>query len=89
MLAPISHQSIDATPTYWYTGNCPYSDELLKLPRTLGVERIATDLMRDLLPAERFNREGKMYGVLLVQTTAGEYGTIQAFSGLLDRKSVV
>ena len=90
MLTPIIFaRVINATPTYWYTGNCPHSGELLKLPRTSGVEQLATDLMGELLLAERFNREGKMYGVLLVETTAGEYGTIKAFSGLLNGEAIV
>ena len=89
MLTPICDRVIDSTPTYWYTGNCPHSGELLKLPRTLGVEQIATALMGELLLAERFNREGKMYGVLLVRTTSGKYGTIKAFSGLLNGEAIV
>ncbi len=89
MLAPISHYPIDATPTYWYTGNCPHSGELLKLPRTVGVEQIATKLMGELRKEERFNREGKMYGVLVVATPTGEHYAIKAFSGSLNGDAVV
>ena len=63
----------DLTPTYWYAGDCPDGGDLLQLPRTVGVEQIARDLMAELTQDERYNREGKMYGVLLVEQNPGEY----------------
>jgi tRNA pseudouridine32 synthase / 23S rRNA pseudouridine746 synthase len=75
------------TPTYYYTGYCPYSGELLKLPRTQEVEQLARDLMVKL--AREDSREGKMYGVLLVKTNSGEYFSIKAFSGLLNGDAIV
>jgi tRNA pseudouridine32 synthase / 23S rRNA pseudouridine746 synthase len=77
------------TPTYWYTGYCPHSGELLKLPRTQGVEQVARNLMLELSLDTRYAREGKMYGVLLVETNLGEYCSIKAFSGLLNGEAVV
>jgi len=77
------------TPTYYYTGDCPDSGELLRLPRTQEVEQIARNLMVELARDERFSREGKMYGVLLIQTNTGEYCSIKAFSGLLNGEAVV
>ena len=79
---------IDSTPTYWYTGYSA-SGELLKLPRTQGVEQIARQLMVELARDKRFNCEGKMYGVLLVETDSHEYYTIKAFSGLLNGEAAV
>ncbi len=88
-LDPISNRIINSTPTYWYTGYCPHSGELLKLPRTHSVEQIARNLMVELAREERYNREGKMYGVLLVETNPGEYYSIKAFSGLLNGEAIV
>ncbi len=76
--------SMDLTPTYLYTGLCPQSGDLLQLPRTLGVESIARTLMSQLAQDDRYQQEGKMYGVLLVQTARGESGILKAFSGLLN-----
>ncbi|MCY7367286.1 MAG: RluA family pseudouridine synthase [Chamaesiphon sp.] len=89
MLFPILDQTINSTPTYYYTGYCPHSGELLKLPRTQQVEQIARNLMRELAREEQYAREGKMYGVLLVETSTGEYYSIKAFSGLLNSGAVV
>jgi tRNA pseudouridine32 synthase / 23S rRNA pseudouridine746 synthase len=77
------------TPTYYYRGYCPHSGKLLKLPRTQEVEQIARNLMVELARDDRFDREGKMYGVLLVETSTDEYGSIKAFSGLLNSEAVV
>jgi tRNA pseudouridine32 synthase / 23S rRNA pseudouridine746 synthase len=77
------------TPTYYYTGYCPHSGELLKLPRTHEVEQLARNLMVELARTERYAREGKMYGMLLVQTNTGEYCLMKAFSGLLNGEAVV
>ncbi len=79
----------DSSPTYHYTGYCPHSGELLKLPRTQGVEQIARSLMVELAQEDIYAREGKMYGVLLVETNTGEYCSIKAFSGLLNSLAVV
>lgn len=74
---------------YWYQGHCPRSGELLKLPRNSLVESIARGLMQHLATGEEYSREGKMYGVLLVETPAGEQRVLKAFSGLLHGKSTV
>ncbi len=74
----------DLTITHLYTGLCPNSGALLQLPRTLGIETIACTLMAELARDERHGREGKMYGVLLVQAKTGEIGILKAFSGLLN-----
>jgi tRNA pseudouridine32 synthase / 23S rRNA pseudouridine746 synthase len=89
MLDPILDKTSNSTPTYWYQGYCPHSGEPLKLPRTQEVEQIARDLMVELAREERYAREGKMYGVLLVETSTGEYYSIKAFSGLLNSEAVV
>jgi tRNA pseudouridine32 synthase / 23S rRNA pseudouridine746 synthase len=88
MLEPISDLP-DHKPTYLYTGNCPHSGELLQLPRTQQVEQIGRELMADLALDERYRREGKMYGVLLVETLTGDRFSLQAFSGLLNGEAVV
>lgn len=44
--------------------------------------------MQDLAKHEEYNREGKMYGVLLVKTQAGEMYFLKAFSGLLNGDSL-
>jgi tRNA pseudouridine32 synthase / 23S rRNA pseudouridine746 synthase len=90
MLDPIlDRTTTNFTPTYYYTGYCPHSGELLKLPRTQEVEQIAHNLMVELAQEERHAREGKMYGVLLVETSGGEYFSIKAFSGLLNSEAIV
>jgi tRNA pseudouridine32 synthase / 23S rRNA pseudouridine746 synthase len=45
--------------------------------------------MTQLAPDARFAREGKMYGVLLVETKSGEREVLRAFSGLLNGEPVV
>ncbi|MBD2490705.1 RluA family pseudouridine synthase [Aulosira sp. FACHB-615] len=77
------------SPNYYYEGRCPQTGELLRLPRTALIEGIARGLMNYLARDERYAREGKMYGVLLVELPSGEQKVIQAFSGLLNGKSVV
>jgi tRNA pseudouridine32 synthase / 23S rRNA pseudouridine746 synthase len=89
MLDPIPDRIINSTPTYQYTGYCPNSGELLKLPRTQEVEQIARNLMVELAREDRYAYEGKMYGVLLVETNTGEYYSIKAFSGLLNGEAIV
>jgi tRNA pseudouridine32 synthase / 23S rRNA pseudouridine746 synthase len=89
MLDPVLTRTTNSIPTYHYTGYCPHSGELLKLPRTQAVEQIARDLMVKLAREEQYAREGKMYGILLVKTNAGEYFSLKAFSGLLNSEAVV
>ncbi|MFB2919844.1 RluA family pseudouridine synthase [Aerosakkonema funiforme] len=79
----------DLFPHYWYEGRCPESGDLLRLPRTAKIEAIAFGLMRFLASDDRYSREGKMYGVLLVQLPSGEERVLKAFSGLLLGQSVV
>jgi tRNA pseudouridine32 synthase / 23S rRNA pseudouridine746 synthase len=79
----------DTSPTYWYEGHCPHSGDLLRLPRTPLIEAIARGLMQRLSIAEAQTQEGKMYGVLLVETPTGELRVLKAFSGLLNGCSVV
>ncbi len=79
----------DTFPAYWYEGRCPQSGELLKLPRTCYSEAIARGLMQHLASDQRYSREGKMYGVLLVETPSGEQRVLKAFSGLLNGNSVI
>ncbi len=81
--------SIESPPTYCYTGNCPDTQQLLQLPRTQEIEAIARHLMAELAQDERFGREGKMYGVLLVETKLGEREIYKAFSGLLNGDALV
>ncbi|WP_016952550.1 RluA family pseudouridine synthase [Anabaena sp. PCC 7108] len=76
-------------PSYYYEGNCPQTGELLKLPRTPLAEAIAKGLMQQLQQNEIYSREGKMYGILLVELPNGEQRVIKAFSGLLNSCSVV
>ena len=73
--------------SYWYEGICPYSGDLVRLPRTLDVEAIAQNLMRELSLAQPDGLEGKMYGVLLAKSATGEKVVLKAFSGLLNGKS--
>ena len=73
--------------TYWYEGRCPYSGEILCLPRTLQAEAIAKDLMQEL--AQTISTEGKMYGILLTKSTTGEKIVLKSFSGLLNGESHV
>ncbi len=79
----------DNSPTYWYEGRCSQTGELLRLPRNGLVEAIAHTLMQHLATDDRFSREGKMYGVLLVEQPSGAQGILKAFSGLLNGCSVV
>lgn len=76
-------------PTYWYEGDCPQSGDRLRLPRTGEVEAIAHTLMKDLACNEQYAYEGKMYGVLLVESATGERQILKAFSGLLNSLSTV
>ena len=75
--------------TYRYEGVCPRSQTLLQLPRTKSAEAIAQRFMQELAADPQHSREGKMYGILLVETAAGTLQVLKAFSGLLNGQSVV
>ncbi|MEG3878370.1 pseudouridine synthase [Microcoleus sp. herbarium7] len=81
--------SIDLSGNYWYEGLCPQSGELLRLPRTRMSEDLARGLMEYLAANDSDDREGKMYGILLVEMPWGEQRILKAFSGLLNGCSVV
>jgi tRNA pseudouridine32 synthase/23S rRNA pseudouridine746 synthase len=72
--------------TYWYQGICPNTNQIIKLPRTILVEKIAYQLMEYIKEEKAFNDEGKMYGVLLLQDNQGNLKVIKAFSGLFQGK---
>lgn len=74
---------------YDYKGYDIETGELLSLPRTPEIEAIARELMQYLATHEIYQREGKMYGVLLVESLAGERQILKAFSGLLNGSGVV
>ncbi|MGP0128028.1 MAG: pseudouridine synthase [cyanobacterium endosymbiont of Rhopalodia musculus] len=75
--------------SYWYEGFCPESGELLRLPRNQIIELIARELMTELAKDNRYNHEGKMYGVLLAENFLGEQKILRAFSGLLWGKNTI
>jgi tRNA pseudouridine32 synthase / 23S rRNA pseudouridine746 synthase len=79
----------DASPTYWYEGICPQTGVQLRLPRTPSVEAIARCLMQQFTQDDAYSIEGKMYGVLLVESTSGELAVLKAFSGLWQGQSMV
>ncbi|MEH2046176.1 RluA family pseudouridine synthase [Nostoc sp.] len=86
----------DSSCSYWYEGRCPQSSvgvarrrHRLKLPRTSMSEAIAQGLMQHLANNDCYSREGKMYGILLVELPNGEQRVLKAFSGLLNGCSVV
>jgi tRNA pseudouridine32 synthase / 23S rRNA pseudouridine746 synthase len=82
-------RSIDLSGNYWYEGLCPQSGELLRLPRTRMSEDLARGLMQYLAADDSSDREGKMYGILLVEMPWGEQRILKAFSGLLNGCGVV
>ncbi len=79
----------DQDVTYWYEGRCPYSGEVLSLPRTLQSEAIAKVLMQELGCIYPHDIEGKMYGVLLAKSLTGKRVILKAFSGLLNGESQI
>jgi tRNA pseudouridine32 synthase/23S rRNA pseudouridine746 synthase len=80
----------DSRVNYYYQGRCDRTGELLKLPRSALAEAIAKSLMQELAAdGDRFSREGKMYGILLVELPSGERRVLKAFSGLLNGCSEV
>ncbi len=74
------NESIDSTVSYYYQARNFKTGQLLQLPRTKLAEKIAHGLMRNL--ASNNEVEGKMYGVLLVETHYGEQKVLKAVSGL-------
>ncbi|NJR40004.1 MAG: RluA family pseudouridine synthase [Leptolyngbyaceae cyanobacterium CSU_1_4] len=76
-------------PTYCYEGRCPQNGEWLQLPRTPEVEAIAHTFMQQLARDQQYASEGKMYGILLVESATGEQQVLKAFSGLLNGLSEV
>jgi tRNA pseudouridine32 synthase / 23S rRNA pseudouridine746 synthase len=82
--------SIDCeTIDYYYRGICPNTGEMLSLPRTFLAKAVARGLMRQLASEEIYNREGKMFGVLLARSSLGELYVLKAFSGLLQGKAEI
>ncbi len=81
-----NNKIIEQDPGYWYQGKDPQTGELLQLPRTTLAEAIARGLMQQLASDLI---EGKMYGILLVETPKKEQRVLKAFSGLLEGKSQV
>ncbi|MEH1905865.1 MAG: pseudouridine synthase [Nostoc sp.] len=94
----------DSSCSYWYEGRCLESGgsyartstklserrrHRLKLPRTSMSEAIAHGLMEHLVKNDCYSREGKMYGILLVELPNGEQRVLKAFSGLLNGCSEV
>jgi tRNA pseudouridine32 synthase / 23S rRNA pseudouridine746 synthase len=80
---------VNLAPNYWYTGIAPDRGELLRLPRTQEVEAIALDLMTQLAQNDVYDRQGKMYGVLLAHAATGERVVLKAFSGLLNGAATI
>jgi tRNA pseudouridine32 synthase / 23S rRNA pseudouridine746 synthase len=70
----------EAPPSYYYAG---------QLPRTQQAEEVARGLMQYLKQDPQYSNEGKMYGVLLVETPSSDIRVIKAFSGLLNGESFV
>lgn len=58
-------------PSYWYSGVCPETGEMLRLPRTPLAEAIAHRLMQRLAADPSHHQEGKMYGILIVRVPHG------------------
>lgn len=83
----VDDETLAHQPTYWYEGRC-LQGALLRLPRTPFVEAIAHKLMQHLANNPCYSHEGKMYGVLLVETPTG-LQVLKAFSGLLNGESRV
>ncbi|MBW4463152.1 MAG: RluA family pseudouridine synthase [Nodosilinea sp. WJT8-NPBG4] len=65
---------------YYYQGYCPRTGQHYRLPRTALARAIAQALMTQL--GEAHSTEGKMFGVLVVQSPEGQTGVLKAFSGL-------
>jgi tRNA pseudouridine32 synthase / 23S rRNA pseudouridine746 synthase len=74
--------ALSSEPTYWYIGQCPLSNQELRLPRTPQIEQLAQQWMTEMATDAQFQQEGKMYGLLLAASVTGEIHTLRAFSGL-------
>ncbi|MEM6353644.1 MAG: RluA family pseudouridine synthase [Cyanobacteria bacterium P01_D01_bin.14] len=68
----------DLSSRYWYTAQCPQTGRSWRLPRTQEIEAIARGLMQQLAAVPK---TGTLYGVLLVETTAGDRVVLKGFSG--------
>lgn len=68
----------ESCATYWYEGRCPRTGSRLRLPRTALAERVARGLSAQLSGSDL--PQGKMYGVLLVESPEG-CRVLKAFSG--------
>jgi tRNA pseudouridine32 synthase / 23S rRNA pseudouridine746 synthase len=79
----------ESEPTYWYVGKCPLSGQELRLPRTKAIEHLAKQWMTEMATDEQFQQEGKMYGLLLAKSVAGEIHMLKAFSGLWQGQAAV
>ncbi|HSM84390.1 MAG TPA: RluA family pseudouridine synthase [Nodosilinea sp.] len=75
-----SPDEADEADDYHYQGYCPRTGQRYRLPRTAQARAVARGLMAQLQGLEL--GEGKMYGVLLVQTPTGQTAVLKAFSGL-------
>ncbi len=83
-------------PTYYYEGLCPSTGLPLRLPRSPAAETQARALMAELAlapqhgpqngpqPGSQYNREGKMYGILIAEDAQQNRHILKAFSGLLN-----
>lgn len=84
-----SDSGSDASYSYSYSGICPTTGQQLCLPRSALAEAVARGLMERLGAGEWvIDGEGKMYGVLVVETPTGEMGALKAFSGLLQGQPI-
>jgi tRNA pseudouridine32 synthase / 23S rRNA pseudouridine746 synthase len=92
-LSEFGLSGVDLTDPEWaivtdrYEGICPTTGDRLSLPRTILAETIAQSLMQQLATGQDFQREGKMYGILLVADRSGKLGVLKAFSGLFQGQS--
>ena len=83
------HFADEQYSTYWYEGQCPQTGQWVRLPRTRFAEAIARSLMHQLIEMPGLAQDGKMFGVLLVESPDGQRGVLKAFSGLLNGQNVV
>ena len=85
-------EALDSTeipsPSYFYEGICPDTEQWMRLPRTTQSEAAAQWLMESFAHTAP-TTEGKMFGVLIVETTLGTRAFLKAFSGLLNGHSFV
>ncbi|PSN17561.1 RNA pseudouridine synthase [filamentous cyanobacterium CCP5] len=70
-------------PDYYYEGRCPQTGQWLRLPRTALAKAVARQLMVQLKADSYHAQEGKMYGVLVVETASGSLAVLKGFSGEL------